>query len=562
MAYTINITEVSNTVTATVIEFPVTVTPADGISFTVTNVIQNFSATSILNTFTVYQNAVELKIDDFDNIFKGDWVSGTTYLRGDLVNYAYSLYVTHINTLSTLVSVVTPAVDTTNWRRVVWHEAPFDHITVTNASRLIGPVTMETPLALLTVTNTTRLIGPVIMETPLAILTVTNTATVGSLIVGDIDSTGYQFAVRGNARVGGNLLVNGNTHIIGDAEIDGTLIPNGNVTFNGLTTFNNTATFNRPIFVNNTATFTKPSFFNDLITGGDMQLTDGLTIGSNVHYGGLVVNGTSSFYYGDLYVGDGKIYVGTEPLQDPATYGLPAGSPGFPTKTHYELEVRGKDNNPPGPSRSSDDALLGHAWVNDTLEVGADFTVGQDVTINGGRVDAPRLGAIFAPNSVNYIRGLVVDNLAYPTTRGYDGQILATDGIGNARWVNPQTVVSISDYGTITGGPPQPGPERLVGPRAYISSPYDIFWYARNNTVYIDLTSPSSDFTQGDIQIESGTIYSFTKLSSTQYELIIRPAAPYYPPTDRVIIRIPANTFHDEFGRANPYLASQAFDYR
>jgi len=131
MPYTFTVTQVMPVVTATVAMSTVTVN-VQNLNFTLTNTVQTFTATRVLSTVTIYQNAIELRVDDFGNYFKGNWVSGTTYQRGDLVNSLYSLYVSSIATLTNYVSTIEPGQDSGHWRRVVWHEAPFDHVTVTN----------------------------------------------------------------------------------------------------------------------------------------------------------------------------------------------------------------------------------------------------------------------------------------------------------------------------------------------------------------------------------------------------------------------------------------------
>jgi hypothetical protein len=131
MPYTFTVTQISPVVTATVSMSTVTVN-LENLNFTLTNTVQYFTATVVSNTVTIYENAIELRVDDFSNYFKGDWVNGATYVRGDLVNSLYSLYVSSIATLTNYVSTIEPGQDTSHWRRVVWHEAPFDHVTVTN----------------------------------------------------------------------------------------------------------------------------------------------------------------------------------------------------------------------------------------------------------------------------------------------------------------------------------------------------------------------------------------------------------------------------------------------
>jgi hypothetical protein len=131
MAYTISVTANYTTVTSVSTQTRVVVTATATPVFTITDTIQNIGITNNLTTITVYTDAVELLVDDFANYFRQDWVSGATYRRGQLVNYEYSLYVCATGTYTTLTSTVSPNLDST-WRRVVWNEAPRDHLTVTN----------------------------------------------------------------------------------------------------------------------------------------------------------------------------------------------------------------------------------------------------------------------------------------------------------------------------------------------------------------------------------------------------------------------------------------------
>jgi hypothetical protein len=133
MPYNFTITEVTNNITATVYESTVSVT-VENIGFDIYQTQQQFNLTESVFTTTIYTNAIEIRLDDFTNAFKGDWVTGTTYIRGDLVNYQYSLYVSNIATGTTYVSNSSPVADYTKWNRVVWHEAPFTNLTATNVT--------------------------------------------------------------------------------------------------------------------------------------------------------------------------------------------------------------------------------------------------------------------------------------------------------------------------------------------------------------------------------------------------------------------------------------------
>ena len=220
MAYNINVIANYSTVTSTSTTQQVVVNAPATAAFTITQTKQNFTITNYVNTLSVYMNAVELKVDDFDNYYKGDWISNNPYMRGDIVNYAYSLYVCNTGTFTVHISTVPPVNDLGtgtqdsvgnganfdgSWRRVVWNEAPRDHLTVTN---------LLTAGSLL-VNGTTHLVGNVIMDTPLDHLTVTNQISAGSIVVGGLTGNG--------------------------------LVINTTSTFNGTATFNGPAVFRNDV---------------------------------------------------------------------------------------------------------------------------------------------------------------------------------------------------------------------------------------------------------------------------------------------------------------------------
>jgi len=134
MSYTVNVSTSNTNVITTVTEALITITPDGDQPVTIVDSTVVVESTSELSTTTIYSNAIELLVDDFANYFKGDWVSGTVYRRGELVNSLYSLYVCNTGTNTTITSTVAPAQDTLNWRRVVWKEAPFASLTVTTTA--------------------------------------------------------------------------------------------------------------------------------------------------------------------------------------------------------------------------------------------------------------------------------------------------------------------------------------------------------------------------------------------------------------------------------------------
>ena len=241
--YTVNITEVQNVVTATSSVNNITITSDNNPEITVNENSFLFTATTFLQTTTIYTDAIELLVDDFANYFRGDWINGTTYRRGELVNNRYSLFVCSTGTLTTLTSVVEPSIvnDTNLWTRVVWNEAPRAHLTITNYLDVGTNVDISGNTDIggnLDVGGTTHLAGLVTMDTALDHLTVTNHISAGSLSVGSLDGVG--------------------------------------LTINSLATFNGTSTFNNQVFVNGTAQFDKFVRFNNSSTfaGTATFLTD------------------------------------------------------------------------------------------------------------------------------------------------------------------------------------------------------------------------------------------------------------------------------------------------
>ena len=131
MSYTVDITIVDNVINSTSTEQIINVDSND-IQFTITNVVSNITVASTSSNIEVYTDAVQLRIESLADVFKGEWVSGTTYYRGDVVTYEYDLYVcSRLDPITGFVSTTPPPDDTSNWTRLVWHDAPFDLVTAT-----------------------------------------------------------------------------------------------------------------------------------------------------------------------------------------------------------------------------------------------------------------------------------------------------------------------------------------------------------------------------------------------------------------------------------------------
>jgi hypothetical protein len=229
MGYNVNIINSENTVTTTVIEYPVNVS-VDDLTFNVNTTEVNVGVTNVDTTVTLYTNAIELLVDDFNNYFMGDWVSGQTYRRGQLVDYANSLFVCSTGTLTSVTTTVNPAISPVyQWRRVVWHEAPFANLRVTGVS---------------TFTGMTYLVGGTDIQTALDHLTVTNHLSAGSLSVGAVSGSGLN--VQGNMYLSGTSTFASTATFLNDIVIGGGVGGNG-LRINGPAVFNGTATFNAAV---------------------------------------------------------------------------------------------------------------------------------------------------------------------------------------------------------------------------------------------------------------------------------------------------------------------------
>jgi hypothetical protein len=343
MPYTFTITEVVNQINSTVVENPINLT-VENIAVTVTATSVLFTVTTVVSTTSLYQNAVELKVDDFDNYFKGNWVSGTTYHRGDLVNYLHSLFVCDVGTLTNFVSTVAPYTDTGHWRIVVWHEAPFQHVTVTNTASIGKELSVGGNAGIggnLDVTGTAT-----IHQT---MLVYGQTTIDDNFVVNQLSDLHGDVRAYANARIDGNLITVYNANLgsltVTTATDSGNALIEGRLQVRGLTTISNTLTVNS-------------------ILVGSINSTDAVDITGNLTVHGL----TSS----------------------------------------TELNV------------------LGQA----TFHGEADF-----------------LSATTNFYNVNISNHLTVDGIRYPVGHGEYGQVIFTNGVDRAEWINLGDLVywSLSD---------------------------------------------------------------------------------------------------------------------
>jgi len=261
--YTVNITEVRDVVTATSSVNNISITSDNNPNITIDENSFVFTATSVLSTVTIYTDAVELLVDDFANYFRGDWVSGTTYHRGELVNDRYSLFVCSTGTLTTVTSIINPSdyTDTLSWTRVVWNEAPRDHLTVTNYLDVGTNVDIG---------GTLHVAGQISTDSAMDHLTVTNHLSAGSLSVGSLQGNGL--VIDTTATFNGVTTFNNDVFITQGTFTVVDLVVNGTEIVNGALTVNNSATIDRvytgEIDVAGTGTFHE--LFTDRLTVADV----------------------------------------------------------------------------------------------------------------------------------------------------------------------------------------------------------------------------------------------------------------------------------------------------
>jgi hypothetical protein len=226
---------------------------------------------------------------------------------GDLVNYNDSVFLLKdfsADVTAVYTSTVVPPNDTTYWTRIVWHEAPFDHVTVTNALIVGGSTTLGGTLG---VTGNTTLSSN---------LQVNNTATVSldAVISRDL-SVGRNATVAGSLTVGpatangglairGPLYVDGTSQFTGTATFDSTvLMPYSdltarNITSNQRITANNlvvstTATLNGLTTLNGLSNFNAQASFNSGITANLITATN-LKVNSLIETDGI--NGRTGIF--------------------------------------------------------------------------------------------------------------------------------------------------------------------------------------------------------------------------------------------------------------------------
>ena len=292
MPYTFTITEVVNDIVVSTTNTNIAVT-IDNINFTVTSTVQTFNLTQAYNTVTIYENAVELKLSNLNTFWRGNWATGTSYYNGDFVDYLYSTYLlkdVYLNSATPYNSNTTPDQDS-NWQRIQWHEAPFDHLTVTNLAT-IGSASILGNLnsTNLTVSGGTVLTGARVngvltatsISSPSA--TITDLSVTNSLTAGNIGSNGT-LTVNGGVRITGYTTITNTLKVdsitIGNSSETGALNIKGNANIDGVLTANTLtigqrSDFNGPVYINDTLTFSAGSLLtvpnltvsNQFITGG------------------------------------------------------------------------------------------------------------------------------------------------------------------------------------------------------------------------------------------------------------------------------------------------------
>jgi len=287
MPYSFTITEISPVVTVTSTNVgPVVVTETNNV-FTLTNQVNSFTVTNYLTTITLYTDAIELKLNTLNDFWRGEWQYSNAYYYGDLVDWLGSTYLltVYANDITQpygpqVPPAYNPPDSDPNWARIQWHEAPFDHLTVTNAV-IIGR----------------------------------------TLSVGSTASFLSDVSVLGDLSVGGGVGGHG-------------LRINSTATFNGPFYVNNTATFSGPVLMTATNLQVHGLNLNGLQYPyshglyGQVLTTNGTTTATWVNLGDLVFWSLSN----DLYTNGFNII--TEAMNLPLQIGV-SDNHSFSSSTSY-----------------------------------------------------------------------------------------------------------------------------------------------------------------------------------------------------------------------------------
>jgi hypothetical protein len=290
LTYSVNITATNQVVNVTNTSTNVVVSDSGTIIFTVTTTSTNVVVNSTLTNVNAYYDAVELRLNNLNTFWKGVWTT-STYNMGDLVNYKDSVFLLKdfsSDVTAVYTSTVVPPSDTTYWTRIVWHEAPFDHVTVTNAlvvgtnASIGGSANITNGLTVganLQVNNTATVSLDAIISRDLSVGR--NATVTGSLTVGPATANG-------GLAIKGPLYVDGISEFTGTATFDSTvLMPYSdltarNITSNQRITANNlvvstTATLNGLTTLNGLSNFNAQASFNSGITANVITATNRIT---------------------------------------------------------------------------------------------------------------------------------------------------------------------------------------------------------------------------------------------------------------------------------------------
>lgn len=162
----------------------ITVT-SDNTLFTVTNTVYNFTVTNYAPEFTFMTDGNQF---DFVVKHRGEWESGATYTRNDVVRFENSIYICSIGVLDTLTSEFNPVEDFYSWELFYWNQWDKKYLTIT------GPLTVGGQLS------------------------VAQTGTFASDL-----SVGASMNVSQNLNVGQSVDINGQVDIAGDINGGGNL---------------------------------------------------------------------------------------------------------------------------------------------------------------------------------------------------------------------------------------------------------------------------------------------------------------------------------------------------
>lgn len=261
--------------------------------FNITETANTVSIFESLSTTSIYLNAIELKLNDLNDFWRGEWVADTAdYLHGDLVSYEYSVFLLSVysedGTAFYPASDVPPTSDS-NWIRLVWHEAPFQYIVDNGSLDVYGVSTFHNTA----VTDGALIANGTSTFNALATFNSDLNAESNLIVYGDLSvggsSEGYKLLIRGDSKFDGNVYIANTATFAGTVDFINNNLINGNPTFTGNVTFSNnlnvdSLVINDTLYINGLAYPHEKGLYGQVLTTNGVDTADWVNLGDLVFW--------------------------------------------------------------------------------------------------------------------------------------------------------------------------------------------------------------------------------------------------------------------------------------